>query len=281
MIATTHIMPGPGLHRGVPFAAYKQWAAVNQSLLAPMRRSALHCKHAIDNPREETDALALGKALHTAVFEPAAFVAEIVTAPACDRRTTAGKADYAAFVAAAAGKTIVSIADHADMFGMAAAIREHPAAAPFLGGAGENELSMLWFDKVTGLACKGRADRVVQLERPTIVELKTTRNASRWSFGKAIHEYTYHLQAAWYCNGYAACTSVQPDHVIVAVENTAPYAVGVYILNDQSKESGVVLARKLLDQFAACKKSGKWPSYSERVEVIDIPAYSMEDEVLQ
>ena len=53
------------------FESYQKLSAVNWSTLKNMKRSPLHYKHGLENSRPDTPRLAVGRAVHTAVFEPA------------------------------------------------------------------------------------------------------------------------------------------------------------------------------------------------------------------
>jgi hypothetical protein len=55
---------------------YHNGGLVTKSKLDLVDRSPNHLKHALDNPREETKALRVGKALHCAVLEPEVFLTE-------------------------------------------------------------------------------------------------------------------------------------------------------------------------------------------------------------
>src|SRR5581483_10081660 len=90
---------------------YHAHRATSHSTLEMFRRSrklyhAIHVARTMDRP-EPTAAMQLGTHVHCAVLEPERFEAEYVYAPKCDRRTTAGKAAYAEFCAATAGKTVI------------------------------------------------------------------------------------------------------------------------------------------------------------------------------
>ena len=74
------------------FAEYADIDAVNWSPLSAMRDSPLHYAHRLRTPRTDTPALAMGRAIHTAVLEPDAFPLGYVVRPdGIDRRTKAGK----------------------------------------------------------------------------------------------------------------------------------------------------------------------------------------------
>jgi exodeoxyribonuclease VIII len=75
----------------------------------------------------------LGTALHTHVLELNRWDEQIAVAPACDRRTKAGKEAFAAFEADAAGKTVITADDAEVVMAMGRSVLRHPGAAMLLG----------------------------------------------------------------------------------------------------------------------------------------------------
>jgi hypothetical protein len=82
-----------------------------------------------------------------------------------------------------------------------------------------------------GMLLKGRVDIVAidQHGATTIADVKTTEDASIEAFSKTIAQYGYAQQAAYYMDLLGAS-----HFVFIAVEKTAPYAVGVYCLDAAS-----------------------------------------------
>jgi hypothetical protein len=277
-------LPSAGLHYGVPFEVYQSWPAVNFSTIKEIRKTASKCKHAMDNPKGMTDALASGQALHVATLEPGRFDGMFHLCPPCDGRTKEGKETLAYHGALAAeGKKIMlrqglkedegKLEAVAAYRGMAAAIHRSRAASMFIQGQGHNEVSGLWRDDETGLWCKFRCDRIVEsLEH--IVEIKSTRDASPWAFGKDVHSMAYHAQAASYIYGFRQITGKKFGHVIIAVESTPPHDIAVYYLDDQSLQTGLVDYRSWLNRYAECVKTGNWPGYIDQIQPLAIPSYA-------
>ena len=266
--------PATGLHPSVSYETYATWDAANISKLKPLRRSALHCKHQIENPREETTALLMGLALHASVFEPAKFETQFAVIPKFDRRTKDGKAAHEQAMAENAGKTILDEEMMANVTGMAEAIKASRAAARFVNAPGQCELSAVWQDDATGLTCKARFDKLATLAKPVIVELKSTRDACPSSFAKDIANLGYAAQAAFYKDAHDKITGTEAHHVFIAVENSAPFAVAVYMLTDSSLQTGRAEYRRWLDLYADCRASGIWPGYPDKVELLDMPAWA-------
>jgi hypothetical protein len=139
------------------FADYLSIPAVNWSSLKKLAISPLHYLHHIDSPpTPATDAMIIGSATHKAVLEPEDFGSEYTVWTGARR---AGK-EWDAFCAANAGKEILREQDVDRVQALALSVQRHPGCARYLDGPGVNELTIRWNDLPTGIACKGRADRV-------------------------------------------------------------------------------------------------------------------------
>lgn len=273
-------LPSPGFHYGVAFEDYARWPAVNFSTLKPIRSSAAKCRYAMDHPKAPTPAMILGASLHVATLEPARFEQMFFVRPECDRRTKEGKDVYERAMQEAAGRLMLQDGDELALVrDMARAIHASNAARIFLDAAGQNEVSALWRDEETGIVCKGRYDRFIAAlpvlqDRPVIVELKTTRDAGEWSFGRDCHVLAYAAQAASYCHGAQRITGQWPAHVFIAVENTPPHDLQLHILNDAGLQTGLLQYRSMLTSYAECVKTGCWPGYPDRVNTLSLPKWS-------
>jgi len=138
-------------------ADYHADPAVSASHLHAVAASPYHYwKRFIDpqrQPLEPTAAMRLGSLVHCAVLEPDELLQRYgVCGP---RNTKAGKEQAAAM--AADGIEAVSEIDMTLALSMAAAVREHPAAALLLAN-GKAEQSFWWDDTNAGLRCKCRPD---------------------------------------------------------------------------------------------------------------------------
>jgi exodeoxyribonuclease VIII len=259
-----------GIFDGFTAEEYHSLPAANKSGMDKINKSPAHYIHEKLNPTPPTPAMVFGSSFHDALLLPAEFPNRYVAAPKFDKRTNAGKAAAAEFEAANVGKTLVDPEEMESIKGMADAIKAHPEASKFLA-AGTSELSCFWNDAETGVLCKARPDLL--LDNGTIVDIKTTNDASFSEFQKSIANFRYHVQAAWYLDGVK---KFQPadSFVFVAVEKKPPYAVAVYMIDEASIEKGREEYRKNLKIYAECLKTGVWPAYSEELQIISIPFWS-------
>ena len=257
--------------------AYHAHPAVSKSHLDLIARSPLHYwARYLDPDRvapEPTAAMRLGTALHTYVLELNRWDQEIAVAPPMDRRTKAGKESWAAFEADAAGKTVITADDAAQVQAMSRAVFRHPAAAMLLGLPGKAETTHMWTDASTGLQCKCRPDWLTD-DGSIVVDLKTTKDASPRGFKQSIANFSYQKQAGWYLHGVEQSTGRRPDQFIfICVESSAPYAVAVYAADAEMIERGHDQAMRDLAKLAVCKAADHWPSYSDQIETISLPGW--------
>jgi len=156
---------------------------------------------------------------------------------------------------------------------MGRSIMRHPGAAMLLGLPGKAETTHMWTDATYGLECKCRPDYLTD-EGTIVVDLKTTRDASPRGFRHSITSFRYHVQAGWYLHGVEQSTGKRPDQFIfICVETTAPYAVAVYAADAEMIERGYQQAMDDLGKLAVCKAADSWPSYSDQIEPISLPAW--------
>lgn len=247
-------------------ADYHADPAVSASHLHAVAASPYHYwKRFIDpqrQPVEPTAAMRLGSLVHCAVLEPDQLLQRYgVCGP---RNTKAGKEQAAEM--AASGIEAVTEADMALALSMAAAVREHPAAALLLA-SGKAEQSFWWDDTTAGLRCKCRPD---WYSGATIVDLKTTTDASPSGFAKSVANFRYHVQA----NHYLAGTFAE-RFIFIAVEKTYPYAVGVYELDADAMAHGAELRRQNMQTIADCRAINEWPGYSTGIESLSLPGWAL------
>ena len=267
-----------GLRSGLSYEKYSEIRAVNRSLLEKMMRSPAHAREYMLNPQEPTAAQKIGQAVHVAILEPEKFQAEYAVAPPIDRRTKAGKEAWDAFRASSGSRIILDNDEAALCEALRTSVKDHPEASKIVASRGTCESVACWRDGATGLDCKARIDLYCDFAGSTVVELKTTRDASPEGFSREISRYGYHRQAAYYLGGLEALSpATDRKFIFIAVEKEPPYAVGVYELDESSIEQGRVEIECLLSSYAKCVQEGVWPGYSPTIRPIGIPKWAFGD----
>lgn len=270
--------PKTGVFENVPFSTYRQWNAVNNSLLWTLRtKSPLHAKWEHDNPQPPTPALRLGLIEHVLILEPELFAKRYIVAPEINKRTKAGKEEWNMLLAQAdeQGKNVISASEYEQAQAMAKAVREQPVFNLVKGG--KSEVSIVWMDEETGLLCKSRMD-YVHFEVDLVIDLKTTTDAAREKFSRSIASFGYYQQAAFYSEGYEKATGRTPEWTFLPVEKSEPYAAAAYTLGSNSLEAGKISYRIALKEYARCVESGNWPGYCDAAKLVEMPDWAIKAE---
>lgn len=246
--------------------------AINYSKLKAFARSPLHYKAALeaaleDEEDEESESAALirGTYIHTKLFEPEKFAAQYAVWDGGDRR---GKA-WTAFAELNASQTILKTSEVKEWDAVCAAVKSNPLAARYLG-SGKSEVTLTW-DLLDGrFKCKGRPDRICD---EAIVDVKSTRNASKKAFEKQSASLLYHVQAAFYVDGLAQVTGETKPYVIIAVETERPYPVTVFRVPEYVLDTGREEYIAMLSKLDECRLSGEWPGYASGEVELELPRW--------
>ena len=267
--------PKEGIYPDLPFTEYQSWEAVNNSLLdIIIQYTPAHAKAYLDGPREETDAFRIGHALHTRVLEPDKFKERYAIRPECDRRTKDGKAVYEDFIKTLDGKTEITVSEIADIEAMNKVLKSKGFIRNWVE-KGQAEVCIVWQDVQTGLICKARLD-YYQKTINAIVDLKTTiKTAGYDDVAAYIYRYSYYQKAAWYCDGLKALIGEMPDFVFMFLEKKPPYECRAWQASDDIIVAGRKAYRKALQIYAECVKTGVWPGWPDRVDIVTMPQWAL------
>lgn len=266
---TNHTVPR--VVQGMSNADYHAQDSVSKSGLDLIRKAPALFKWRRENRQLPTPAMRLGTLTHTAVLEPWRLAEDIMTTPKIDRRTAAGKADWEAFLIASEGKELVEPDELEKLYAIRDAVRAHPAAAKALAGEPTIEQSIFWHAE--GVDCRCRPDAVT--EKGVIVDLKTTKDASPDGFSRSIAGYRYHVQAAFYSDGYKAAFGEPPrGFVFIAVETEPPFLVAVYVASPTMILRGRADYLADLETFRRCRDADEWPGYSDAPLTLELPKWA-------
>jgi len=251
---------------------YHAQTSISKSGLDLIRKAPAIYKHRRENPLLPTDAMRMGTLVHTAVLEPH-LLDDLMVAPKFDRRTSAGKAEYEAFMIASEGKEIVSQDELDRLHAITKAVHAHPGAGAALASLSTVEASIFWTDPDTGIDCRCRPDGI--LSNGVIVDLKTTRGAAPDEFAKSIAQYRYHVQSAFYSDGYAAAYGDQPKgFMFIAVGTEPPFLVACYVASAAMVARGRADYQTDLRTFAWCIENNEWPGLAPEPIFIDLPRWA-------
>jgi exodeoxyribonuclease VIII len=240
---------------------------VSKSWLDRLDRSPAHLRAYLDGYRPDSPAMALGRLTHVAILEPDLLDELFVTKPAdINRRTNAGKAEFADWERANAHKSIVT-ADQLELArAMRDSVRRNKAARALLTG-GDPEETVVWRNLETGELCKARAD---WLRENVIVDVKTTQDARPEAFARSIANFRYDRQVGHYSDGFNL-----DKFVFVVVESMPPHGVAVYAADSVMHRIGREARDENLRVYAECKATDNWPGYPDVISEIQLPSWAM------
>jgi len=278
-------MEHTGLIHDMANGDYHATPAISNTVLGSMARSPAHCYvlHVADDRRKQASSTAFfaGTLAHCAILEPSALLDRYMLKPeGLDMRTKEGKAWKAALPA---GVLTIDADEYATALAQRDAAQGVPELAELLG-TGVAEVSAFWTDDETGLQCKCRPDWVHTLSdgRVILVDVKTTIDASPQQFTRSVWRYGYHRQAAWYSAGYARAAGVEvAGFVFAAVTSAHPFIAAAHTLDEDYMRIGRDECRRLLDEYADCKLTGRWPAYPG-MNLLSPPAWAVQgDDVVE
>lgn len=259
------------------YEAYRATGGVNISSLLLMARSPLHYKHATTpgaEPQPDTDAMAFGRLVHLAILEPDKYRSDVAVWTGGRR---AGK-EWDAWQLDNAGKVHATKSEAAQCEAMSLAVWSHPIAEPYLALPGLAEVTMRWTHP-SGIECKSRLDFYVP-GTGTVIDLKTSRDASEFAFARSAASLKYATRAAFYVDAVRYATGSMPNsYVLLVVEKTPPHAVVCYRLSECDIEHGRVEYERLLARLKECIEADRWPGYADDRETeLLLPPWAFEGE---
>ncbi|MDI6757713.1 MAG: PD-(D/E)XK nuclease-like domain-containing protein [Endomicrobiia bacterium] len=273
-----------GIHDNIPFADYKKINAVSASYLN--RLSTCPANALIEH--EDTPALAFGRAAHTLILEGEQVMDKqyFVLPDTLNNRTKEGRAEKERCLAKNAGKEPLTFDNYIALLAVQKSVQAHPAAAGLVA-RWKKEQTIIWKEPSTGFLCKCRPDILPEENRGTIIDLKTTRDASPVGFWRDIKKYKYDMKAAFYLDalyhvkiGRLGKNRVYDSFVFIAIEPEPPYRVECYVLDEAFIERGRNIYLKLLQLEQHCREMGAYPNYiSEGVETLELNKWPGKEDV--
>ena len=266
-------LPTPGLHRltDAEYFAIDLPSSSQTKVLSTGTNA--HLAHERENPREDTDAFAVGAYVHALLLAPDTIDTAFVRMRPVDRRTKEGKAEHDAAMRRADtnGARIITDAQVTEAEAMAASVRSNPAAAALLNTLALREITII--GTVGGRPAKAKADGLIRLAGSSIVvDVKTAQSAAPGEFSRAAATFGYYHQAAWYSRlATQACGGCE-DFIFIVVEKSAPYLCAVYRVPPVALE----VADRRIDALAVrwwSVREGDRTGYSPEITDLEPPTW--------
>jgi exodeoxyribonuclease VIII len=259
-------------HKPMTNAEYHRLPSISKSGLDLIHRAPALYRYRRANPTPQTAAMRWGTLVHTAILEPETMAERHVIAPVCDRRTKDGKAAYEAFQVAAGDREVISEDEAAALESIRAMAHGDPVAGPILAKITHVERSIFWTDTDNQIECRCRPDAI--LNNGFILDVKTTTDASADSFSRSIATFRYHVQAAFYSDGYEQEFGEPPKgFAFLAIEKEPPYLCAVYLIDYKAVLRGRSEYQADLRMLRKCIDTDTWPGLSIAPTRIDLPKW--------
>lgn len=266
-----------GLVHGLGIREYHSGPGISKTGLDDMARSPAYFYAWHLDPRRPSSSSTIaqqhGNLAHCAILEPSEFSRRYSVGPDVRRNTKAWEAFEESLLD---GQEAIKPDQRDAAFAQAASVRSDPYIASLLS-KGRAEVSAYWRDPVTKVLCRCRPDWVhpVSDSEVILVDVKTYGDVTEREFSRQIASMGYHVQDRFYSDGYQIASGKRVvGFVFVAVEDKWPYAAAAYQLGEESRLEGFGIYRDLLDLYAHCLKTNKWPGFHVGVKTIELPDWA-------
>ena len=224
--------------------------------------------------RKPTRAMNLGKAVHAHALGagPELIVWQH------DGRTKAGKEERAAVADLLETEAAVAVTQdqYDQIIGMVAALKAVPEVAEILERS-QAEVSAFWQEPDHSVWGRARFDL---LDTGATHDYKTTVDASRRGFAKAMASYGYHQQAEWYQRGLKALGHPAGERPMrfICQESEPPYIVQIHEPDEDALDTATELNDRAVRIYAEARRTGEWRGPGQiTCEPTPLPAFYFYD----
>ena len=216
---------------------------------------------------KQTKAMADGTAVHAFFLERDKFDTDFVIKPADMRLNTKAGKEWAL---EHQSKIIIDSELGNNLYEMEKSFMDSPAKLIY-DIKGQTELSYFWDDLGT-IKGKCRPDWISD-DGETVVDVKTTTDASPRGFQKSISTWGYHLQLGWYIRGLRKLGLPVEQFIFIAIEKTAPFCVGVYRADRDMINFAMKELDQLMPEIQTAMVSNEFPDYTPEITSIGLPPW--------
>ena len=226
---------------------------------------------------EETEATEHGNLVDALLLSPETVERRFAICPDTYEDAKTGESKPWTFAAkvckewreAHAGATIVKADKFREAVAACDSLHADPDVNDLLDGAQTQVMvTGVYKDKETELSIpvKGLIDVVPAIGSPrfskSLADLKTTADAGRRAWARAVYSRSYHWQAALYLDLWTKATGEdRVEFLHLVQENFAPWEHAKRIVSEEFVAIGRMQYSRALAKYARCLKDGFWPGY--------------------
>lgn len=250
---------------------YERTPGMNVSALLSGATPA-HVRAYLDNPPEQTDAMALGTATHLSVFEVGEYLARVIDKK-YEKYSTKESREWRD-ERLAEGHLILNEEQRGQVVGMRDSLLARDEIREILESKGKSEVALTGKCPDTGLILKGRIDRIGTYQKwPCLFDLKTCTDCEAEAFTRHAYSMDYHCRAAWYLDLANLTAGVERRFLIIAIEKEAPYACRLFEFDETLLSLGRKKYKARLMNWAKAEKEKKYESFPVGVETLEAKPY--------
>lgn len=266
----------PGIYHDISNHDYHTGAGISKSQLDDVAISPAIYQWRKEAPvdEEKTAALDFGTDFHCAILEPERFNSLYRVCPEVNRRTNEGKETEKRFFETCIkdGAIPISHEDKRKIDLMRGSVMAHPIAKKLVEADGHAESSIYWKDTATQLLCRCRPDKFIP-QWNWIVDVKTTADMRK--FRREFYSLRYHVQDAFYSDGYESQFGAPPTFVFVVTSTSIEcgrYPTEVFFMDEETKATGRAEYKSNLLTYSECLSLNEWPG----IATLSLPYWAKE-----
>ena len=264
-----------GLTKGIANADYHGSDELSRSTASSLlTTSPAKVRWERENPRPSSSALVMGGCFHSMVLEPECLDEEYaVKPPDIDGKsplTKYYKETFAAMQEERPDAQWLKPDEWKTCLGMAEAVLSNPVYTHYASDIEAIAEGTGYFN-YNGASAKVRPD--LYTSDGTIIDLKSTQDASEAGFRKSCRTFGYNFQACWYLEAMRALGLPAKQFIFIISEKSPPYLTASYALTESEIDRQKPRMQKACEIWATCMETGVWPGYPEEVVTLDLSRF--------
>ena len=267
-----------GIYQLKNYDEYAAIPALRSHELKLLSKSPAHYRASFDYPKEITPQLmksfAKGRAFDALVLHGQSEFERIVKVEPDIKRSTN---DYKAWRAKQPRESaILSAQEKEHVLNMYNSAMKKERFSEIFNGDGHAHYVVVWQDYSTGIWCKAEIDWI--RANGTVVDLKSSADASYWFFQRQARRLGYANQGVFYLQGLTAVTGkMHTSFMLAVVESEPPFESHIFRVGNDQLLNAQVENENRIELLAQCLEKDEWPGYPDQIMDLESGQYEFED----